>query len=180
MVQPGFIHDKLDIKLLILYIMARVTAPISMPVLTDLALCDAGVDYFLFAESVSELVESGHLTLENDSYVITEKGRKHSEITESSLPYSVRLKCGKALSSLNSRLRRDAQVRSQVTPREDGTFTLQLALDDNDGNLFSLDLLVATEEQGNHIAKRFQVSPAQIYNDILTILLTTRADSTED
>lgn len=180
MEQPGFIHDKLDIKLLIVYVMARVTAPITLAALTELVFCDTGINYFLFAESVSELVESGHLALENDSYVITEKGRRHSEITESSLPYSVRLKCNKALSALNSRLREDAQVRSQLIPREDGTFTLELNLDDNDGNLFSLNLLVATEEQGSHIAKHFQDSPAQIYNDILSILLTTQATPSED
>jgi len=180
MAQPGFIHDKLDIKLLVLYIMARVTAPIDFPTLTDLSLCDAGVDYFLFAESVSELVTSGHLTLENETYSITEKGRKHGEITESSLPYSVRLKCTRALSKLNNQLRRNAQVRSDLQARKDGTFTLKLALDDNEGSLFSLDLLVATEEQGKHIAQRFQASPEQIYNDILTILLTAKTESSKD
>lgn len=171
--QTGFIHGKLDIKLLILYIMARVTAPIDLPTLTDLTLCDAGVDYFLFAESVSELVESGHLTLENDVYAMTEKGRSHSEITESSLPPSVRQKCARSLAQLNQQLRRNAQVRSSLLPREDGLYTLQLALDDNDGSLFSLELLVATEEQGTHISKRFQAAPDQLYNEILSVLLTS-------
>lgn len=180
MAQPGFIHNKLDIKLLILYIMARVTAPIDLPTLTDLSMCDAGVDYFLFAESVSELVNSGHLTLEDGAYSITEKGRSHSQITESSLPYSVRLKCDRALSSLNSRLRRSAQVRSSLEPRQDGLYTLHLALDDNDGNLFSLSLLVATEEQGRHISERFQTAPDQIYNHILALLLSDGNDKQGD
>ncbi len=176
MAQPGFIHDKLDVKLLVLYLMARVMAPIDMPTLTDLALCDSGVDYFLLAESVSELITSGHLTQEDDLYQITEKGRSHSEITESSLPYSVRLKCGKALAGLNGRLRRAAQVRAQVTPRQDGAFDLELALDDNDGNLFTLTLYVAGEAQANLLAQRFQAAPEHIYNDILTVLLTARPE----
>lgn len=176
MAQPGFIHDKLDIKLLILYIMSRVMAPIDLPTLTDLALCDSGVDYFLFAESISELIETGHLSLEEDHYSITEKGRSHSKITESSLPYSIRLKCGKALAALNSQLRRAAQVRAQVLPREDGGFTLELSLDDNDGNLFTLDMLVATEEQGHHLGDSFLTAPEQIYNEILTVLLTSREE----
>lgn len=176
MAQPGFIHDKLDIKLLILYIMARVMAPIDLPTLTDLALCDGGVDYFLFAESVSELVSSGHLAQDGERYHITEKGRTHSEMTESSLPYSVRLKCGKALAGLNGRLRRAAQVRAQISPREDGAFDLELALDDNDGNLFTLTLLVAGEAQAKHLAQRFQAAPEHIYNDILTVLLTARPE----
>ncbi len=179
MEQLGFIHDKLDIKLLILYIMARVMAPIDLPTLTDLALCDSGVDYFLFAESISELIESGHLVLEDDLYSITEKGRLNSKITESSLPYSVRLKCGKALATLNTQLRRAAQIRAQVLPREDGGFTLELALDDNDGNLFTLDMLVANEEQGRHLGDRFLAAPEQIYNEILAVLLTARGEKEE-
>lgn len=180
MAQPGFIHDKLDIKLLLLYLLARVEAPIDLPTLTDLALCDAGVDYFLFAEAVSELVESGHLTRENDAYAITEKGRRHGEVTESSLPCSVRLKCDRALSRLNEQLRRSAQVRSALLPREDGLYTLRLALDDNDGSLFSLELLVAAEEQGKHISDRFQAAPDQIYNEILAVLLTGGTDRQGD
>ena len=75
MARYGFIHDKLDIKFLILYFMARVAAPIDFPTLTELTVCDDGIGYFEFAEAVSELVESGHLTLEDGLYSITEKGR---------------------------------------------------------------------------------------------------------
>ena len=178
MAPPGFIHDKLDIKLLILYIMGRVIAPIDMPTLTDLVLCDPGVDYFLFAEALAEMVQSEHLTLENELYAITEKGRKHGEATESSLPHSVRLKCNRNLSSLNSRLRHAAQVRSSVTPRDDGYYTVRLDLDDNDGNLFALELMV-TEEQGNNIAARFQAVPDRIFNDIVSVLLTTSTEKQE-
>ena len=94
MARHGFIHDKLDIKFLILYIMARVASPIDFHALTDLTMCDDGVDYFEFAEAVSELVETGHLTLENDLYAITDKGRSNGAACESSLPYTVKQKCG--------------------------------------------------------------------------------------
>lgn len=76
MARVGFIHDKLDIKFLVLYIMSRVVSPIDMPTLTDLTMCDEGVDYFAFAEAVHELVDTEHLVLKDDLYSITEKGRK--------------------------------------------------------------------------------------------------------
>ena len=109
MARVGFIHDKLDIKFLVLYIMSRVVAPIDMPTLADLTMCDEGVDYFAFAEAVHELVDTEHLVLEEDRYAITDKGRKNGAICESSLPYSIRVKCDKNVAKLNSRLRRDAQ-----------------------------------------------------------------------
>ena len=83
--QTGFIHDKLDIKFLVLYLMARVASPVDFATLADLTFCDDGVEYFDFAESVAELVDTGHLALEEDRYTITEKGRRNGKICESSL-----------------------------------------------------------------------------------------------
>lgn len=169
--QASFIHGKLDIRMLILFLMSRVIAPIDLPTLTDLALCDAGVDYFSFADSVCELVESGHLKQEDILYSITEKGLHHNSITESSLPYSVRLKCEKPLAEVNARLRRAAQIRSRMELREDGFHTVHLELDDNEGNLFSLSLLAGDEKLGKQIMERFQAAPEKVYNDLLAILL---------
>ena len=88
---PGFIHDKLEIKFLILYITARVIEPIPFDTVWDLAMCDEGVDYFDFSECLADLVKTGHLTLSEDGlYAITDKGLRNSRICESSLPYSVR------------------------------------------------------------------------------------------
>lgn len=171
MEQPGFIHGKLDIRMLILFLMSRVIAPIDLPTLTDLALCDAGVDYFSFADSVCELVESGHLKQEGILYSITEKGRQHSAITESSLPFSVRLKSETHLAEVNARLRRAAQIRSHAEAREDGLYTVCLELDDNGGNLFTLSLLAGSESHCQAIMDRFQAAPDQVYNDLLSVLL---------
>ena len=113
-----------------------------------------------------------HLLLEDERYSITEKGRKNGAICESSLPYSVRVKCDKNVTKLNSRLRRDAQVRSERIPRNDGTFTLRLALDDEHGNLLTVDMLAATEQQCDRLSEQFKAHPEQIYNGILDVLLT--------
>ena len=45
----GFIQDELDLKLLILFFMDRTAGPITFLQLFELALCDAGVDYFSLA-----------------------------------------------------------------------------------------------------------------------------------
>ena len=169
--RPGFIHDKLDIKFLVLYLMARTAAPVDFAILTELALCDDGVDYFDYAESVAELVETGHLKLEEGLYSITDKGRKNSAICESSLAYSIRLKCDQNLTKVNAELRRNAQVRAEILPREDGSFTLKLSLDDDGGNLLTLELLTVSVPQAEELASRFRTRPEAVYNGILEVLL---------
>ncbi len=167
----GFIHDKLDIKFLILYLMARVAGPVDFTTLADLTFCDDGVEYFDFAESVAELVSTGHLAVEGDLYTITDKGRRNGEICESSLAFSVRKKCDRNLAKVNAVLRRNAQVRSELLPREDGGGTLRLILDDDKGNLMTLDLLAVSEDQANQLADQFRLHPEALYENILQTLL---------
>lgn len=169
----GFIHDKLEIKFLILYITSRAAVPLDFATLTDLTMIDEGVDYFEFAEALAELVESGHLELKNDRYSITEKGRKNGAACESSLPYSVKNKCSRRLTKVNAALLRDAQVRAQIFAHgDDGTCTLRLSLDDGEGNLLTVDLLSPSHEQAEHLAEGFKTRPEQVYNGILDVLLS--------
>ena len=171
MARHGFIHDKLDNKFLILYFMARVAAPVDFATLTGLTMCDDGIDYFVFAEAVSELVESGHLTLEDDLYAITEKGRENGAACESSLPYSVKRKCSAHLVKLNGILRRNAQVRAEIEARPEGGFTARMFLDDDGGNLFQLEFFCGSQEQAARLAENFKAEPERIYNEVLSALL---------
>lgn len=180
MARPGFIHDKLDIKVLVLYLMSRVAAPIDFAALTELSLCDDGIDYFDYAESVDELVSSEHLLLQNKCYSITEKGKRNGSICESGLPYSVRLKCDKALTRLNAVLRRDQQVRMEVQAHEDGFFTLRLFLDDEGGNLMTLSLLTISAQQAEQLGARFRAQPELIYNSIIELLTAEEVTKAEE
>ena len=171
MARFGFIHDKLDIKLLVLYIMDRVAASIDFATLTDLSLCDSGVDYFQFAEAVAELLESGHLLQDGEFYAVTDKGRRACAAGESSLSPVIRRRCNQRLAPLNQALKRKAQVRSELRPRPDG-YDVCLMMDDDQGSLFSLTLLAPSQEDGQRIADRFLRHPDRIYNGILGVLLS--------
>lgn len=166
----GFIHDPLDVKLLVLYIMSRVAAPIDFATLTDLALCDDGVDYFLFAQAVEELVKSEHLVKDDGGlYAITEKGRTNSDIMESSLPSVVRGRCNRALTRLNDQLRRNEQITAQVV-EEAGHCQVELGLADSTGSLLHLVLTVPSRAQGEAIATRFRDRPEESFHAILACL----------
>lgn len=171
MARHGFIHDSLDIKFLILYLMARVAAPVDFLTLAKLSFCDNGVTYFEFAQALSELVSTDHLTLEGERYAITDKGRRNGGICEDSLPFSVRQRCDRGLSQVNAVLRRDAQVRTELLPREeDGSVTLRMILDDDKGNLMTLDLLTVSQEQAGRLSDRFRAQPEKLYLQILQAL----------
>ena len=168
----GFIHDKLEIKFLILYITARVIEPIPFDTVLDLTMCDDGVDYFDFSECLNDLVKTEHLTLSPEGlYAITDKGLRNSQICESSLPYSVRLRCDKNIAVWNRKLRRKSQVRATTERRENGTYTVRLSLDDDVGSVMDLKLMVVREDMAKVLSERFRKDPEKLYSKIMDLLL---------
>lgn len=166
----GFIQDDLDLKLLVLYIMDRAAGPITFLQLFELALCDAGVDYFSLTQAVEHMTATGQLTREGDRYAITDRGRRNSQICESSLPPSVRRRCDGNLRQVNEALRREAQVRARIMDREDGTATLCLTLEDDASPLLHVTLLASGREQADRWAAAFKKDPSALYMGITRLL----------
>lgn len=175
----GFIQDDLDLKLLVLYIMDRTAGPITFIQLFELALCDAGVDYFSLSQAVNHMVATGQLTFEEDRYAITEKGRRNSHICESSLPRSVRQHCDNNLIQVNDALRRESQVRTEIVDGENGSVTLCLTLEDNASPLFQLALLSPSREQAERWGQVFQENPSALYLNIIKLLNKEDTHETE-
>ena len=167
----GFIHEKLEIKILILFILRRLPEPVSLDVLTDIAMCDDGISYFDFVECVNELVKSDHLRLEDGKYSPTAKGRRNGEITEVNLPYSVRQKAEKKTSALRAEQNRDAMIKTSRTVNPDGACTVALALSDGVGEIVSMELFAANEQQAMELEKGFRENAEKIYNAIIKLIL---------
>lgn len=174
----GFIHDKLEIKFLILYIAARVIEPVPFDTMLELTLCDDAIDYFDFSDCLADLVKTEHLTLSDEGlYAITDKGRRNSEICESNLPYSVRQRCDRNLADCNRRLRRKSQVKASSVRRPNGTWTVSLSLSDDMGSVMELDLMMVQEEMARGVEKRFRQSPERLYSQIVNLLLSDAPDN---
>ena len=171
MANIGFIKSELDMKLLVLYIMSHAAEPITFFQLLEIAMCDAGVDYFSLTQAVTHMVETGQLECQDDRYSITEKGRRNSEICESSLPYSVRMHCDDSMVQLNKLLRQEAQIQSSVSRNPDDTYTLHLCLNDVNTPLLKLDLLVPSTQQAETMTRTFKADPAGLYLHLTHLLM---------
>lgn len=169
----GFIKSQLEIMELILYILARVVCPVDMGQLTELSLCDEGVDYFRFAEALGKLEETGHVTRDGEQkLVITDKGRNNGKTTEEELPYSVRVRCDRNIDVFNRRMLRERQVRTEIETRLDGSgYTVRLILDDDVSNVMTLEMVAPDRTQADLLCSRYMAMPERLYNVILAELL---------
>ncbi len=169
----GFIHEKLEIKILILFILRRLPEPVTLDTLSNLTLCDEGISYFDFTECVAELVETGHISTDGHTYALTEKGLKNGEITENSIPYSVRIKADKAASDMRRYLNRKAFVSTSRTISRKGGYTVELSLSDGVSEIVGIQLYASSEAQARALENGFSEKAETIYNGLLKLILGT-------
>jgi hypothetical protein len=172
MEQHGFIHDMMDVKVLILFVTSRALYPLSLQKLYELCYQDDCLSYFDVSVAVPQMVESGHLQeSEPDSYVITDKGREAEELTHDSIAYSVLQRAQLAVERFNREIRRDSLIRTEILPREGGDYSVILGLDDEVGSLMTLELMAPTQQQARALAKAFHKSAEVIFQSVMTELL---------
>ncbi|MCL2563523.1 MAG: DUF4364 family protein [Oscillospiraceae bacterium] len=168
----GFIHDKLEIKFLILFILSRLAEPVDLDTLTDLTLCDDGITYFAFSESVAELLDTEHLRKEEDGRIaITDKGLRNGRATETSIPSSVRHRAEQRAAALARVQRRNTMVKAEANPRIGGGRTVKLSLSDGLGEILGMELYAATEAQAAAMQDGFTKRAEQLYGQIITLLI---------
>jgi len=167
----GFIHEKIEIKILILYILRRLPSPVAFEVLAELALCDDGVCYFDFADCIAELTKTGHVRSKDGKYSITAKGARNGEITENSLPFSVRRDVENKTSVIRSGLCRDDMIKTVFTAESDGSYTVNLSLSDGLGDIVSMALYAANEKQALAMERGFRKKAESIYNALIELIL---------
>ena len=168
----GFIHDMMDVKVLILFVTARSNYPMTIQEIYEVSYQDECLSYFDVCTAVPEMVKSGHLqALEEDKYQITEKGRDAGSLVEDSIAFTVKQKAENAVAKFNRQIRRSSFVRTQVIPRDNGDFSVVMSLDDEMGNLMTLELMAPDRRQAVRLSRLFEQKAEEVYNLTMTELL---------
>ena len=168
----GFIHDMMDVKVLILFVAARASYPMTNQEIYELCYQDECLGYFDVCTAIPEMVESGHLhQVDEERYEITDKGRNDGKLTEDSIAYTVRQRAENAVARFNRQLRRSSFVKTQIIPRENGEQSVVMILDDEMGNLMTLELVAPDQRQAVRLGKLFEKKAENVYSLIMTELL---------
>ena len=168
----GFIHDMMDVKVLILYVTSRSNYPMTSQEIYELCYQDDCLSYFDVCTAIPEMVKSGHLRqLEDEKYEITEKGRDAGEITADSIAFTVKMRAENAVDRFNRQIRRSSFVKTQLIPRENGDFSVMMSLDDESGNLMTLELMAPNQRQAVRLSRLFEQKAEMVYNTTMMVLL---------
>ena len=176
----GFIHDMMDVKVLILFVAARSGYPMTTQDIYELCYQDECLSYFDVCTAIPQMVTSGHLKeLEGERFEITEKGREAGSLTEDSIAFTVKQRAENAVARFNRQMRRSSFVRTQVIPRDTGDFSVILSLDDEAGNLMTLELVAPDQRQAVRLSRLFEKKAEAVYSLTMAELLDDE-DSLDD
>ncbi len=167
----GYIHDMLDVKVLILYVTARANYPMSLQEIYETCYVDDCLSYFDVCTALPEMVRTGHLKEEGEKYAITDKGREDGALTEDSIAYTVRQKAEDLINRFNRQLKRSSFVKTQIIPRENGEYSVIMSLDDELSNLMTLELVAPNQRQAVRLGRMFEKKAETVYSLTMNELL---------
>ena len=178
----GYMHDIMDVKILILYVMARVDVPVDAQTVYEFCYQDDALSYFDVQESIPQMVASGHLeALPEDRYLITQKGRVAEEFTSDSLPYTVCERARCAVENYNQELKRSQYLRSEIIRKEDGEYLVDMELYDMRGQLMRLSLTAPSVQQARRLENAYRKNAELVYQSVMIGLLgEPECDDTEN
>jgi hypothetical protein len=162
----GAVHEKVDIKVLMLYLLNRLPDTIERDWFADVCY-DNGIEYFDFSDCLYELVESGHIKADGDELRITDKGRKNSDALERTLSYSIRKKADSVVKPVANALARYSNITADISP--DGN-SIHLALSDGIGSILDMQLFCGSLEKARKIRKSFRKNAEDYYKKIIEML----------
>lgn len=182
MERHGFIHDILDVKVLILYVMALVEEPVTAQTVYELCYQDECLSYFDVQEALPQMVKSGHLARTDDGfYTITDKGRETEEITQDAIAFPVKQRAKTAVERLNCKTKREQFLRTDIQKRETGDFAVIMGLDDFAGPLMNLELTAPTLQQARKLEAAYRKNAEAVYQSVMIGLLEeAEQDDTEN
>jgi len=167
----GFIHEKIEIKVLVLFIMRRLPEPVTIDVLTELTMCDEGIGYFDVTDCIAMLVKTDHLKLDKGKYSLTAKGKRNGEILEKNLPYTVRTKAEDATARVRGVQNRNAMIKTHRSADDKNGYKVSMSLSDGIGDILSMELFAANEEQATTLEKGFRKNAEKVYHNIIELIM---------
>ena len=188
-IQPGGLTNDFEVKILICFLLDslkknspgaalsdREQPGLSFDELNEIFQETGLVNYFEFAESMSELEKTEHIRRqmtpdgEKEIFVITEVGSITAQTFQKTLPLTVREKTLETARHLTEVQKCMDEVDVNYHPVSDG-YILQLTIRDIGSDLLNLNVFLPTEEECILVKEHIQNDPAEVYSRILTALI---------
>ena len=162
-------------KLIILYMLNRVTFPLSNAQLSEFILEKEYTDYFTLQQSLFELTDSALIhpeKLHNTTlYHITQEGRTTLTYFEKKISSAIREDIDSFLLEHKYKLRNERSTPAHYYQTSSGEYAAHCRVLEKDSTLMDLTLTVPVEEQAKAICDHWRDRSKELYATLMQSLL---------
>ena len=170
------IEDLAENKVLILYILNKLSIEIKNDNLYKIVSSANNINYFYFKELLTDLIETnlvGSFTKEDEnSYIkITSEGKNALELTKALLPGILKLKADNVFKEEISNIAEESSVVTEYIPKDENNYTVKCKIVEKAETIFEVSTFTGTREMAKQISDNWQKKAKEIYPKIINLLL---------
>ena len=166
--------DKIDVKLIALFIIDNFKMPVPNSYLVDILALEPFVNYFDLQQQMGELEEEEFVTyyIEDDArfYSLTEKGTEALEFFSSRIPKTVRERLLRTIKIKIKDLRNALSIKADYEKVNDIEYRVILGIFEGNFDMFKVSISVSDELMAKKICAAFKNDPQTLYSEFLSVL----------
>ena len=161
-------------KMIILYMLKKVTFPLSNSQITNFLLDHEYTTYFHIQQTIHDLMDT-HLILERKQgnsicYEITPEGQKTLSYFEKNMSDSIRLEVDSYILEKGYEMRNENSITAEYYRTPEQEYTVQLGVLEKNAPLIQLKITVHTEEMAKNLCHNWPKRSQEIYASVMTSL----------
>ena len=168
-------------KLMILYMLEKVTFPLSNNQIVDFLLNHSYTDYFHAQEAISGLLDSGQISSEATKrftlYSITDEGIQTVSSLESMLDAGIRAEIIDYLKENSFTLRSESGIRADYKLTPSREYAVRLEIIEQGTPLLSMTINVMSKEEAETMCRNWSAENQELYLTIMRTLLRAPEDA---
>lgn len=161
-------------KLIVLYMLDRVSFPMTNDQLSEYILTKGYMDYFKLQQTISELVDtelvSAELVRNNTYYTIVPKGREVCHYFQNKISPEIREDIKAYLKDNEYTLRQEVSVLSNYYKTIDAEYMVDCVVKEQGEELLKVSLRVSSEQQANAICNKWADKSSEVYAFLIDTL----------
>jgi hypothetical protein len=168
-VEPGGLRNRMQIKVLITFMVSRIKEPIRDTMLIDALQTHGLANYFETTQALDELLENGILVMADGYVYITPKGALSVDELARELPKSVKETAVADALKIQLLEKRESENTVDIKKTETG-YLVTVRVIHKDEPMMELTVYAADSEQAEQLKHNFLKDPSHVYSTVVASL----------
>lgn len=165
-------------KIILLYIIDKISLPVSNLQITKLILENKYMNYFFLQQFLNELCDSSFLNMEvveeKSFYSITQSGKQTLSYFLNLIPFGIKARIDNSMQSVQKNIKNETLITADFTPKSENEFVVSCKVHEDNFSLIDLEITVGSKADARMICDNWKSHSQSIYPEIIESLTKKR------